>query len=105
MDYVQDVPRADPEAIELIKAHVVAYLSAVASEDDDPETNADDVRVWVMDHPDDPALVRVKGTLDAEPDAPYLRPDFDPLAGVDPGLYASEVEAAVRDEEVLRGQA
>lgn len=105
MQYVRDIPRNDPAALEQERAHVIAHLSAVASADDDPETNADDVRVTVIDHPERADLLRIVGDLDAQPDAPYLRADFNPLAGVDPALYEAEVAAAVRDEEVLRGQA
>ena len=86
MRYVRDVPAGDQDAIDGERAHVIAHLSAVASADDDPETNADDVRVWIERHPDDPAQVRIVGELDAEPVAPYLRPDFDPWANVDPAL-------------------
>ena len=99
MRYVRDVPADDQAALDAERAHVIAHLSAVASADDDPETNADNVRVWVERHPADPAQVRIVGELDAEPAAPYLQPGFDPLAGVDPDLYAAEVAAAVRDEE------
>lgn len=105
MRYVRDVPRDDPAALEAETAHVVAYLAARADADDDPQTHADDVDVWTERHPDDPGLLRIVGESDAEPDAPYLRPGFDPLAGVDPALYEAEVAAALRDEEVLRGQA
>jgi hypothetical protein len=103
--YVRDVPTGDQDAIDAQRAHVVAHLSAIASADDDPQTNADDVQVWAIQHPDDPALVRIVGELDAEPDAPYLRPGYDPLAGLDPDLYAAEVAAAAADEEALRGEA
>lgn len=89
MQYVRDVPRGDDAALEVEMAHVIAHLSAVASADDDPETNADDVVVRVIDHPDDPGLLRVVGELDAEPDAPYLKPGYDPFAGVDPELRAA----------------
>ena len=105
MRYVRDVPADDLAALDAERAHVIAHLSAVASADDDPETNADDVQVWTERHPDDPSLLRIVGELDAEPDAPYLKPDFDPLAQVDPDLYAAEVAAALHDEEALRGQA
>lgn len=105
MRYVRDVPQGDDAALAAERAHVIAHLSAVASADDDPDTHADDVRVWNERHPDNPALVRIMGELDADPDAPYLQPGHDPLAGVDPDLYAAEVAAAQRDEEVLRGEA
>ncbi len=105
IDYVRDVPADDETALELETAHVRAQLSAIAEEDDDPETNADDVQVFVRTHPEDPTLLRIVGLLDAEPNAPYLRDDYDPLAGVDPDLYASEVMHALQDEEVSRGKA
>lgn len=103
MRYVSDVPRGDDTALEAERAHVIAHLSAVAAEDDDPETNADDVQVWVIGHPDNPGLLRIVGELDAEPNADYLRPDYDPYAGVDPELFAAEVEAAQRDAASIRG--
>lgn len=106
MRYVSDVP-ADlaPSYLAAEKEHVRAYLAAVADEDDDPATRAADVMVFVEAHPDDIKLVRIVGSLDAEPNAPYLQPGYDPYAGVDPALFAAEVEAAERDAEVLRGQA
>lgn len=103
LEYVSDVPRGDPAALEAETAHVRAYLSAVAAEDDDPSTNADDVAISVIDHPMYPLMVRIVGTLDAEPNAPYLRDDYDPYANVDPELFAAEVANAVADEEALRG--
>lgn len=86
MRYVRDVPADDQQALDAERAHVIAHLSAVASADDDPETNATDVRVWVEHHPERADLERIVGELDGEPDAPYLKPGFDPWAGVDPEL-------------------
>lgn len=104
--YVRDVPRGDAVALEAERAHVVAHLSAVADADDDPETRAGDVVIEVIDHPEHDDLVRIVGTLDAEPDAPYLKDDYDPWAGVDHDLFAAAIEAAIADEqEVARGQA
>jgi len=105
MEYVRDVPRElGDEAVDHETAHVIAHLSAVADADDDPETNAEDVEIEIVDHPDDPSLVRIIGTLDAEPDAPYLKPDYDPWAGVDPALFEEQIAATLRDElEVNRG--
>lgn len=81
MRYRRDVARGDWPAIASEVEHVRAHLSSVADADDDPETNADDVRIEVVDHVDgDLALVSVIGELDAEPNAPYLRPGFDPDA-------------------------
>lgn len=99
--YTHDVPREGvAEGVE----HVTAHLSAVADADDDPETNADDVAIEITDHPTDPDLTRIVGTLDAEPSAPYLSPDYDPWAGVDHDAFAAAIAAAEADaEEVARG--
>jgi hypothetical protein len=76
MIYTRDLPEdADQAAVDDAITHVRAHLSAVASADDDPDTNADDVRVRT-EHRD--GRLFVIGELDAEPDAPYLRPGFDP---------------------------
>lgn len=76
MEYTQDLaPGPSPELLAATEEHVRAHLSAVASSDDDPETLAENVRVRVLPHEHG---VRVVGTLDAEPVAPYLRPEFDP---------------------------
>lgn len=67
----------EDQAVEA-EAHVRAHLSSVAAEDDDPETNADDVLVARADL--DNGGLRITGTLDAQPSAPYLDPDYDPDA-------------------------
>lgn len=78
MRYSRSVPiDAPPGALEEARAEVRAHLSAVADTDDDPNTHADDVRVWTED---DDGATKVVGELDAEPNAPYLRDDFDPKA-------------------------
>jgi len=56
-----------------VEAHVRAHLSAVADANDDPDARADEVRI---SHEEEGLLV--VGELDAEPDAPYLRPGFTP---------------------------
>lgn len=61
-----------PNALELTEAHVRAHLSAIADADDDPETNADDVVVSVVELVDG---FYVHGSLNAEPQADYLRGD------------------------------
>lgn len=103
MRYVRDVAADDPAAIDAERAHVIAHLSAVTSPDDDPERNAGRVADWLSSHPTDDSLIRIVGEIDADPVAPYLQPGYDPLAEVDPDLFASEVSAAVADEEALRG--
>ena len=62
-----------------VEAHVRAHLSAVAAADDNPAEHAGAVRITRAEQ-DDGLLVT--GELDAEPDAPYLRPGFTPEADV-----------------------
>lgn len=84
MRYRRDVRHDDLAAIVAEWEHIVAHLSSIAAEDDDPETNADDVRVTIGAHVDgDPEMVSILGTLDAEPNAPYLREDYNPAADDD----------------------
>lgn len=90
LEYQRDIPvSASREVIEATKQHVRDHLAAVASFDDDPSTYSDDVRLWVARHPDNPELLRVEGYLNAEPDAPYLRDTYDPLASIDEQLLRS----------------
>lgn len=103
MRYVRDVPADDQAAIDAEREHVIAHLSAVADADDDPGTNAGDVQVWTERHPDDPGLLRIVGEIDAEPNAPYLDPEFDPWGGVDHDLFAAEIAAVQRDQERTDG--
>lgn len=79
MRYRQDVPRdADLDAA---AEHVRMHLAGAVDHNDDPSRRQDDVVVNVIDHVDGNVdLVSVIGEIDGEPDAPYLRPDFDPLA-------------------------
>lgn len=62
-----------PDRVPDVEAHVRAHLSSVAAADDSPATHADAVRIARADADDG---VLVTGELDAEPDAPYLRPGF-----------------------------
>jgi len=80
--YYQFVPEdADPGILELTIKHVREHLSSVADEDDDPTTHADDVVIRTEPGIRESDKVRgtfVRGYLDADPVAPYLRDDFDP---------------------------
>ncbi len=58
-----------------VELHVRAHLSSVADANDDPTTYADRVRIS-RENKDDG--VEITGELDVEPNAPYLRPGFDP---------------------------
>lgn len=68
-----------PERVADVEAHVRAHLSSVADPGDDPDTHAAAVRVTTEDERDG---VLVRGELDAEANAPYLRPDFTPEADI-----------------------
>jgi hypothetical protein len=63
------------EVVPDVEAHVRAHLSAVADGSDSPTSRADEVR---LRHDDRDDGVLVTGELDAEADAPYLRPGFTP---------------------------
>lgn len=54
-------------------AHVRAHLSSIAAPDDDPDVYASEVEISLEDR--DGGL-KVTGTLDREPSAPYLRDDW-----------------------------
>jgi hypothetical protein len=64
------------DTVPAAEAQVRAHLSAIATEDDNPATHAAEVRIEQAD--DDNGDVLVIGELDAEPNAPYLRPGFTP---------------------------
>lgn len=81
MRYRRDVPADDRAAIDAETEHVIAHLSSCCDPDDDEDALRDQVSVEVVAHVDsDPALVSIVGQIDAEPDAPYLRDDYDPAA-------------------------
>jgi len=75
------------ETLDATKAHVRDHLASIADSDDDPTTHAEDVNVYAVRNPDTGEVV-VHGTLDAEPQAPYLRPDYDPDAEERPSWVA-----------------
>lgn len=77
--YRQDVSReADWESV---AEHVRLHLAGAVDHNDDPSPRRDDVTVGMFEHFDgDVDLVTILGEIDGEPDAPYLRPDFDPDA-------------------------
>jgi len=68
------------DAVPDVEAHVRAHLSAVADGNDSPTSRAGEVRLRHDDHTEG---VLVTGELDAEPDAPYLRPGFTPEQDVE----------------------
>jgi hypothetical protein len=70
------VPSGTPsDALGLTELHVRAHLSSVASPDDDEHAYAGEVRI---NYQVEENGIRVQGEIDREPDAPYLRDDFDP---------------------------
>lgn len=93
MEYTRDLPEdATQEQIDKTIEHVRDHLASIADSDDDPTTRAEDVEVVVVRVE---GKIQVAGTLDAEPDAPYLKADYDPYAKVPQGLLGQ-----VRDDEV-----
>lgn len=82
VNYYQFVPEGYPEEVlQLTIQHVREHLSAVADEDDNPSTHAEDVVITTEPYTresDGKHGTIVRGELDADPVAPYLRPDFKP---------------------------
>jgi len=96
MKYTRDLPEdATQDVIDAAVKHVRDHLASIADTDDDPTTHADDVRVRT-EHRD--GRIWILGELDAEPDAPYLKADFDPYEGVSEELRALAVDDEVNDE-------
>lgn len=85
MIYTRDLPAdADAAMLQAEHEHVRAYLSAAVDEDDDPDTNADDVKV--KHETLDDGRTRITGFIDADPVAPYLVEGYNPLVNVDDEL-------------------
>lgn len=85
MRYRRDLPRAlvdaeGPALTEQVCAHVADHLWGAASPTDVKEDipGRPLVHLALADHPDDPNMISIVGEIDAEPDAPYLRPGFNP---------------------------
>lgn len=96
MIYTRDLPEdATQDRVDATIEHVRDHLASIADSDDDPTTHADDVTVRT-EHRD--GRIWVIGELDAEPDAPYLKDDFDPYEGVSEELRALVVDDEVGDE-------
>lgn len=71
-----------------VVAHVSAELSAMADPNDDPDIRAGDVKVRIMKTDDGSKGLAIVGRLDAEADAPYLKPGYNSLEGVPTELLA-----------------
>lgn len=94
MEYARELPgNATQEQVDAAVEHVRDHLASIADGDDDPSTCADDVvvEIGLTD-----GKIWVKGWLDAEPDAPYLKPDYNPYAKVPQGLLSQVVDDEVR---------
>lgn len=77
MHYRRDASR-DADLDEVAR-HVVEHLAGAVDPDDNPGKRRTEVRVKITDHLDkDPGMVSVVGEIDDLPNAPYLRPGFDP---------------------------
>jgi hypothetical protein len=87
IEYVRDIPvDSDFKAKEETINHVRDQVAAIADADDDPETRREDVQIELYVSKNDSTLMRVRGYLDAEPKARYLKKDFDPFEGIDEEL-------------------
>lgn len=93
MIYTRDLPQdATQDQVDATIEHVRDHLASIADADDDPTTHAEDVTVRT-EHRD--GRIWVIGELDAEPDAPYLKADFDPWSGVPDELRVQAVDDEV----------
>jgi hypothetical protein len=68
------------EVLPEVETHVRQHLSSVADPFDDPTAHPANVRIT---HIEQDGGVLIVGELDAEPDAPYLREDYEPYRDVD----------------------
>lgn len=78
MRYRQDVPRGTD--LTQVARDIVAHLAGAVDLHDDPTGDVrEEVEVKVYEHIDgNPDMVTVIGEIPAQPDAPYLREDYDP---------------------------
>jgi hypothetical protein len=89
MEYTRDIHvNASYEDKEATIQHVRDHLAAIADSDDDPTTRREDVEVELVADGD---VLHVRGFLDAEPDAPYLKEDFEPFKNVNPELMKAGI--------------
>lgn len=75
-------PGHSPAQLAATEAHIREHLAAAADADDDPTTRSADVDILHVRDAD--GGMTVLGFLDAVPDAPYLRPGYDPAAEARP---------------------
>jgi hypothetical protein len=93
MEYTRDLPEdATQDVIDGTLKHVRDHLASIADSDDDPTTRSEDVEIRVERSGGKTWII---GSLDAEPDAPYLKPDYNSYAKVPQALLSQ-----VRDDEV-----
>jgi hypothetical protein len=89
--YRRDIPlelvEADPDVFQQVARHIAMHLLGAADPDDDP-TGGPGRPLITLYREDDltPGMVSLIGETDAAPNAPYLRPGFDP------GLDHPEIE-------------
>lgn len=83
MRYRRDVPihllDTNPEVAQQITGHIATHLLGATHPHDEPRGEpGKQLTLSYHENPDDPSLVSFIGEIDASPDAPYLRPGFDP---------------------------
>lgn len=78
MTYSRWVPDTQPRSVlTQTERHVREHLSSVADAADNPHARADEVRIEHVTQGDG---ILVIGRLNAQPDAPYLRPGYQPAS-------------------------
>jgi hypothetical protein len=76
---------ADRYVVDATVQHIIEHVLSVADPNDDPTAHGGEVLVERREQDDGVLLV---GSLDAEPQADYLRPGYDPYDGVPADLRA-----------------
>lgn len=77
LTYAREVPEGNEAAVQNAADHVRAHLSSVVSPDDDENAYSAEV-VITFSYRD--GNVYIAGAIDREPDASYLKHDYDPNA-------------------------
>jgi hydrogenase maturation factor HypF (carbamoyltransferase family) len=93
MRYARDLPlKSTPAQVLEVEHHIRAHLSAVTTEDDNPQTRAAEVAIDYRAMGDQ---LRVTGQILGEPTAAYLREDWTPEQDIaDNPLSVPSIEAS-----------
>ena len=84
MRYRRDLPltlvNQQPDVMAEVVQHIAMHLLGATHPNDDDQGGPGHPPLTLTrePHPDDPTMVSLTGRIDADADAPYLRPGFDP---------------------------